>query len=156
MDEAPDVARVSQPTAAVLGQNTQWKRMMSLPMNSGAADGPVAIAQIIAAVRAYVSALRVADERVGPDVGPTCRRDRILDGIGDAPRLPGAADREVLQTRDVMKLRASLYRKPGSTKSGRSWKRAQKSILIRREPEEPVLLLDPLGLGVVQRALPVH
>ena len=53
-----------------------------------------------------------------------------------------------------MKLRASLARNPGWTKSARS-KSSSSCWLERRQPEEPVALLDPLGLPVVLRALAV-
>ena len=50
---------------------------------------------------------------------------------------------------------ASFARNPGSTKSGRSSYRASRRLLVRRQAEEPVSLLDPLRLDVVLGALAV-
>ena len=50
---------------------------------------------------------------------------------------------------------ASLARNAGRTKSGRSVVERQQPVLVGGETEEPVLLLEPLGLDAVIRALPV-
>ena len=100
--------------------------------------------------RAYGQRAQVVDEGVRPDI-------RNLLGIPrnrDAPRLPGAADREVLQARRDEASRL-VVAKAGLDEVRALVVESEQALLVRREPEEPVLLLDPLGLGVVQRALSV-
>ena len=92
----------------------------------------------------------VVDQRIGPHVGDLIRvpRDR------DPPGLRRAADREVAQTaRDEA---------PGlvGAEAGQDEVRAlvvqlQQAVLVGGEAEEPVLLLQPLGLDAVIGALAV-
>ena len=111
--------------------------------------GPEAVDEILAGSRVGQRA-QVVDERVRPDVRDLLRipRDR------DAPRLARTADREVLQPAGD---EASAPRSPG-TRAGRSRPlvvEREQLLLVRGEPEEPVALLDPLGLDVVLGALAV-
>ena len=93
---------------------------------------------------------QVVDERVRPHV-------RDLVGVPrdrDPPRLTGPADREVLQ--------AARDERPGlvGPEAGKHEVRPlvverQQPLLVGGQPEEPVALLDPLGLDVVLGALAV-
>ena len=93
---------------------------------------------------------QVVDERVGPDVGDLVRipRDR------DAPRLARAADREVLQAAldEAPRLVGAELRQD---EVGPLVVEREQPVLVGGEPEEPVLLLDPLGLDAVLGALAV-
>ena len=93
---------------------------------------------------------QVVDERVGPDVGDLIRipRDR------DAPGLARAADREVLQAAGDEAPRL-VVAEAGQHEVRPLVVEREQPVLVGREPEEPVLLLDPLGLDVVVGALAV-
>ena len=93
---------------------------------------------------------QVVDEGVGPDVGDLIRipRDR------DSPRLRRAADREVAQPARDEALRL-VCPEPGQHEVGPLVVQREQLVLVGREPEEPVLLLDPLRLDAVVRALTV-
>ena len=94
---------------------------------------------------------RVVDQRVEPDVDDARRIERQRD----APRLPGAADGDVLQPafdqpQDLVAPDLGLQelRVRGEV--------IEQRLLILRQPEEVVLLADPLGLQRrVQRAVAV-
>ena len=111
--------------------------------------GPVPGDEVLARTRVGQRA-QVVDERVRPDV-------RDLVGVPrdrDAPRQALTADREVLQpARDE---RPGLVRpEPGQHPVGALVVEGEQLLLVRGEPEEPVPLLDPLGLDVVLGALAV-
>ena len=113
-------------------------------------DGrPVPVAQVLAGSRVRQRA-EVVDERVGPDVGDLIRipRDR------HPPRLTGARDREVLETAGDEASRL-VVPKPRPDEVGPRVVERRAAVLVRGEAEEPVLLLDPLGLDAVDRALAV-
>ncbi len=92
---------------------------------------------------------QVVDERVCPDVGDRIRipRDR------DPPRLPGSADREVLQP--ALDEAPRLVRPETGLYELGALEELEQLRPERREPEEPVALLDPFRLSVVLRAFPV-
>ena len=93
---------------------------------------------------------QVVDERVRPDVDDLVG----IPGDRDAPRLAGPADREVLEPSGDE--RPCLVRaEPGQDEVRALVVEREQLLLVRGEPEEPVRLLDPLGLDVVLRALPV-
>ena len=110
---------------------------------------PEAVDEILAGPRVGQRA-EVVDERVGPHV-------RDLLGIPrdrDAPRLPGTADREVLQPAGDERPR--LVRPKAREDEVRPLVvEREQLLLIGREAEEPVALLDPLGHDVVLGALAV-
>ena len=93
---------------------------------------------------------QVVDERIGPDVGDLLRipRDR------DAPRLRRAADREVAQAARDEAPRL-VVPEAGQHEVGPLVVEREQPVLVGREPEEPVLLLDPLRLDAVVGALAV-
>ncbi len=92
----------------------------------------------------------VIDQRVEPDIDHARRIVRHRD----APRLSGAADRDVveagfeqLENLVAAGVRLHEFRMRREVRDER--------VAVLREAEEVVLLLDPLD-GAVQRALPVH
>ena len=91
----------------------------------------------------------VVDEGVRPDVGDRIRipRDR------DAPRLAGAADREVLEA--TLDEAARLVRPESRQDEVGALVQLEQLLLEGREAEEPVALLDPLRHRVVLGALSV-
>ena len=111
--------------------------------------GPVPRDEVLARPRVGQRA-QVVDERVRPDVDDLLRVPRD----GNAPRLTCAADREVLEpARDEA---------PGLVRAERGQHEVrtrvvelEQGLLVGGEPEEPVPLLDPLGLDVVLGALAV-
>ena len=92
---------------------------------------------------------QVVDERVRPHVGDRIRipRDR------DPPRLPCTADREVLQP--SLDEAPRLVGPESRLDEVAALEQLEQLLLERREPEEPVPLLDPLRLPVVLGALSV-
>ena len=108
--------------------------------------GPERVAQILAGPCEGERA-QIVDERVRPDVGdlPLVPRQR------DAPGLARAADREVAQpARDEAPHLVEPERRLHEVRP--LVVELEQLVLIRRETEEVVLLLDPLGLRVVERA----
>ena len=104
--------------------------------------------QVLAGARIGQRA-EVVDEGVRPDVGDRIRipRDR------DAPRLAGAADREVLEA--TLDEAARLVRPESRQDEVGALVQLEQLLLEGREAEEPVALLDPLRHGVVLGALAV-
>ena len=106
-------------------------------------------AQVLARPRIGERA-QVVDERVGPDVGDLA----LVPRQRNAPRLARPADREVAQpTRDeapnLVEAELRLQEVVPLVVE------REQCVLIAREAEEVVLLLDPLGHGAVERALAV-
>jgi hypothetical protein len=133
---------------SIAGQTTQWNRVMSLPITCRSAGHHFASS---AGVGAVAGSRGVVDQRVEPDVDDARRIERQRD----APRLPGAADRDVFeaafhQPQDLVAadLRLDELRVRRVV--------VEQRLLILREPEEVVLLPDPLGRRQVDRALAVH
>ena len=83
---------------------------------------------------------RVVDQRVEPDVDDARRIERQRD----APRLPGAADRDVLRPPSSSR-RISLRRTSGCEELRMRGEMVEQRLLILRQPEEVVLLADPLA-----------
>ena len=110
---------------------------------------PVPRDQVLARPRIRQRA-EVVDERVRPDVGDLVG----VPGDGDPPRQPFAADREVLQpARDEG---PRLVRPEGGQREvGALVVEGEQLLLVGRQTEEPVPLLDPLRLDVVLGALAV-
>ena len=101
-------------------------------------------------VPAVADGRRIVNQRVEPDIDHA----RGIEGYRNAPRLPGATHRDVFQPafnqpQDLVAANVGLdeARVLGEV--------LQQRLLVLREPEEPVLLLDPLRLGVVDRAIAV-
>jgi hypothetical protein len=92
----------------------------------------------------------VVDERVGPDVGDLLRipRDR------HAPGLRRPADREVAEAAPDEAARL-VGAEPRQDEVGARVVERQQPLLVGREAEEPVPLLEPRGLDAVVGALPV-
>ena len=112
--------------------------------------GPVALAQVLAGPRIRQRA-EVVDQRVDPDVDDLV----LIPRNRDTPRLSGSAEAEVLEP--------ALDEAPRlvSAEVGQDEVRPlvvelQQRLLVAREPEEVVLLLDPLRDGAVLGTLPVH
>ena len=110
---------------------------------------PEPLAEVLALARVGERA-QVVHERVDPDV-------RDLGGIPrdrDAPRLPGAADAEVLQAAgdEAPRLVPAEIRQ---NEVRPLVVEREQLVLIGGEPEEVVLLLDQLGLDAVLGALAV-
>ncbi len=95
---------------------------------------------------------RVVDQRVEPDVDDALG----VPGQRNAPRLTGPADGDVVETafeQPELLVTARL----GHRKLGMLLKVLEQRLLVLRQPEEIVLLLDPLRLGLrMLRAAPVH
>ena len=101
-------------------------------------------------VRAISHGAEVVDQRIDPDVDDAAR----VVGHRDAPGLPRAADRNILETRLEQSenlvpahLRHEEVRVP--------LEMVAQLLGVFRQPEEVVLLADPLGLRPVNRAIPV-
>ena len=110
---------------------------------------PELLAQILAGPREGERA-QIVDERVRPDVGDLS----LVPRQWDAPRLAGATDREVAQAAgdealDLVEPEVRLH------EVGPLGEQLEQLVLVGREAEEVVLLLDPFRLGVVERALAV-
>ena len=112
---------------------------MSLPITCRSAGHHLANCSVVGAVADRGG---VVDQRVEPDVDDAARVERQRN----APRLSGAADRDVLeagleQAQDLVAadLRLEELRVRGEV--------LEQRLLIRREPEEVVLLPDPLRLA---------
>ena len=109
---------------------------------------PPAIEQLL--VPAVADRRRVVDQRVEPDIDHAAG----VEGDGNAPRLPGPAHRDVLeaaldQPQDLVAPDLRL---------DEAWMLAvviEQRLLVLRQPEEPVLLANPVGLGAVDRAQPL-
>ena len=116
----------------------------------GFEDARPAQAPHVLAWEAPASRDQVVDERVGPDVGDLIRipRDR------DTPRLRRPADREVAQATGDEALRL-VRPEAGQHEVGTLVVELEQLVLVRRQPEEPVLLLDPLRRDAVVGALAV-
>ena len=90
---------------------------------------------------------RVVDQGVVPDVDDT----RRIEGDGNAPRLPGTADRNVLESA----LEQPEHLVPscvGHDEFGMRLVVLPEPIAVRRQAEEMVALLDPLGFPLMDRA----
>src|SRR5581483_13983 len=109
---------------------------------------PECVAEVLSRPRVREGA-QVVDEGVGPDV----RHLRVVPRERDPPRLAGATDGEVAETarNEAPDLVAP---ERGLDEVGSRVVQLEQPVLVRRQPEEVVLLLDPLWLDVVQRALP--
>ena len=112
-------------------------------------DARPQVRQVLARTRVLERAA-VVDERVRPDVGDLLRIPRNRD----PPGLPGPADREVAQATGDEALRL-VRPKRRQDEVGPLLVELEQPILVGGEPEEPVLLLDPLGLDAVVGALAV-
>ena len=117
---------------SIAGQITAWKRVMSLPMTCRSAGHH---RSNICAIGAEADRRRVVDQRVEPDVDDARRIERQRD----APRLPGAADRDVLepafdQPQDLVAPDVGLQ------ELGMRGEVIEQRLLILRQPEEVVLL----------------
>jgi hypothetical protein len=111
---------------------------------------PVPLGQVLALLGVRERA-QVVDQRVDPDVHDLVGvpRDR------DAPRLSGTAQAEVLQpARDEAP--RLVVPEPRQHEVGSLVVEPEQLVLVGREAEEPVSLLDPLGHGAVVGTLAVH
>ena len=108
--------------------------------------GPERVAQILAGPCERERA-QIVDERVRPDVGDL----PLVPRQGNAPGLARAADREVAEpARDEALHLVEPKRRLHEVRA--LGVELQQLVLIGRETEEVVLLLDPLGLRVVEGA----
>src|SRR6516164_9623273 len=112
--------------------------------------GPILVPEVFARPRVRQCA-EVVDERVDPDV----RDLALVPGKRDSPRLSGPRDTEVAEpARDE---RPRLVEAEVRTDEvGSLVVEGEKLVLIGGEPEEVVLLLDPLRCNEVIRAKPVR
>ena len=120
---------------------------MSLPITCRSAGHHVSN---WACVGAEADRRRVVDQRIEPDVDHARRIGRQRN----APRLPGAADRDVLQA-GLEQAEDLVAPHLGLQEVRMLGKVRQQPIAIGREPEEVVALLDPVRLRAVDRAQPV-
>src|SRR5690349_13381759 len=109
---------------------------------------PVPRAQILSGSR-IGERTDVVDERIGPDVGNLA----LIPGQRDPPWLAGARDAEVAKTAGDERARL-VVAEVGPDKFGALVVEREQPFLIGGEPEEVVLLFDPLGLREVDRAEP--
>src|SRR5207247_180843 len=104
---------------------------------------PEALAQVVA-VAGVRQRAQVVDECVYPDIGDLL----LVPGDRHAPRLARAADAEVRQTaRDEAP--SLVVPEPWQDKIRPLVVEREQALLVRRQPEEVVLLLDVLGRGAV-------
>ena len=154
LDNTPSRGRTPAPAAAtralisIAGQITQWKRVMSLPMMCRLAGHQFAEQLVVPAV---ADRRGVVDQRVEPHVDDARRIERQRN----APRLPGAAHRNVFEAGfdETQDLVAADFRL-----DERRVRRVvlEQRLLILREAEEPVLLANPLRLDRrMDRTVPV-
>ena len=111
---------------------------------------PVAVAEVLARARVRERA-QVVDERVGPDV----RDLALVPRQRNPPRLAGARDAEVAQAACDERARL-VVAEVGQDEIGPLVVEREQPILVGGEPEEVVLLLDPLRRREVVRAEPVR
>ena len=111
--------------------------------------GQNSLAQVLPVARVRERA-EVVDQGVYPDVGDLL----LVPGDRHAPRLAGAADAEVLETAldEAARLVVAEARQD---EIGALVVELQQLVLVGREAEEPVRLLDPLRRDPVVRAQPV-
>src|SRR5919201_68381 len=110
---------------------------------------PELLAQILAVARVG-ERTQVVDQRVDPDIDDLL----LVPRNGHAPGLARAAEPEVLQAAGDERARL-VVAEPRQDEVGPRVIQLEQRLLERREPEEVVLLLDPLRLGPVLRTLSV-
>jgi hypothetical protein len=108
--------------------------------------GPEPLPQVLPFTRVRERA-QVVDERVYPDIGDLL----LVPGDRHAPRLPSTADAEILKA-PLDEAARLVVPEPRQDELRPLVVKREQSILIGREPEEVVLLLDVLRRDPVLRA----